>query len=595
MTIQSNFPNIAPSLMLDFANMGQIDPRVTFARGTPAVYYNGSTTALAEQNLFTYSQDFEAWSIARATLTANTTVAPDGTTTGDTLTQTSTGIYGTPYKVFITSEATYTQSIYAKAGTASWLLLGEENSGKRAWFNVSAGTVGTVASGTTATITSAGSGWYRCTVTYTLSATGGTFINAIANGDNSTAGTGGTTLIIWGAQLEQRFAVSAYTVTGATSVTNYNPQLLLGGGGQPRFDHNPTTRESLGLLIEGQRTNLVLYSAQFDQTSMWSQANVTVSANTLIAPDGTLTSDKIILDSGSSQKRINFASGTYTANTYTLSVYAKAGEYGFLLLTLFDSGYKGAVFNLTTGVIGTTVNATPSITSVGNGWYRCVITATATSTLNNAASGFWPTATDGGVNGPAESAGNGFNGLYLWGAQLEVGAFATSYIETTTAAATRLADVTLMAGNNFSSWYNNEEGTFCTEVSFAVASYNISNTYHYECSDGTSSNRLIGYTGGSVASSFVAAYGTNDVSIGTAAAPAVNTSYRCGFFYQINNFAVTASAVAPVTDNSGQMPFVNRINIGSNYSSSESLNGWIKKLAYYPQAVTSAQLQALTS
>jgi hypothetical protein len=175
MSIQANFPAVKPSLLLDFANTKQLDNRITFTRSTPAVYYDGKTTAMAEQNLYTSSQQFANWNNARISTTTDTTVAPDGTTTGDTITQASTSTYGTPYQQITTSAATYTQSIYVKAGTASWILLGEENSGKRAWFNVSAGTVGSVAAGVTATITSAGSGWYRCIVTYTLSATAGIF------------------------------------------------------------------------------------------------------------------------------------------------------------------------------------------------------------------------------------------------------------------------------------------------------------------------------------------------------------------------------------------------------------------------------------
>jgi len=599
MTISANFPNVKPSLLLDFANAQQLPPSVTFYRATTGAYYDGSTNALADQNLLIYSQDFNAWPIARATLTANTTVAPDGTTTGDTLTQTSTTTYGTPYRQFTTSEATYTQSIYAKAGTASWLLLGDENSGKRAWFNVSAGTVGTVASGTTATITSAGSGWYRCTVTYTLSATTGTFINAIANGDASTTGTGGTTLIIWGAQLEQRSAVTAYTVTDATSVTNYVPVLLTAGGGQPRFDYNPTTSESLGLLIEDQRTNLVLYSAQFDQTSMWSQANVTVSANATISPDGTLSADKIILNSGSSQKRINFATGTYTANTYTLSVYAKAGEYGFLLVALYDTTYKGAVFNLTAGTIGSTSGATPSITPVGSGWYRCIITVTTTSTLNNAPSGFWPTATDGGVSGPAESAGNGFSGLYLWGAQLEVNAVASSYIPTVAAAVTRAADYAQMTGTNFSSWFDLGEGTFYTELSLAnlnldqcVLGVNRSNSYEvgngllFRCGGSTTAISFGGYNSGS----------SGSLSPATSA----NTPFKMTGKYQTSTKLQAVQGNAGSVGSSSTLDYVgsgtNQLQISGYRNSTEPLNvARIKKIAYYPVAVSDAQMQALTS
>jgi hypothetical protein len=408
----------------------------------------------------------------------------------------------------------------------------------------------------------------------------------------------GENIYAWGAQLEARSTATAYTATTTQPITTYIPVLLTAGGGQPRFDHNPTTSESLGLLMELQKTNLIINSTTFDSQTV---TNATVFSNAIIAPDGTLTGAMIQDNSTNGQHGILRTYSVTGGVTYTNSVYLKMGtqRYVSLLYPTATSTALWATFDLLTGTITGAWADGATMTAVGNGWYRVSgvtgagASATAVLQLQFNSTGVnpsWPATTQ-----PAAYAGIG-SYFYAWGLQGEAGAFPSSYIATSSAAATRASDVATMSGSNFSSWYNGSEGTFYTEVSFPVASYNTSNTYHFECSDGTSNNRLIAFTGGNVASLFVTPYGqTGAVSIGSGTTPSPNVSYRCGFFLETNNFAVTASAAAPVTDNSGLTPAVNQINIGSNYSSTEQLNGWMKKLAYYPQAVTSAQLQALTS
>ena len=80
MSISSLYPTTRPSLVLDFANTKQLDPRITFARPTTATYYDGKTVAKAEENLLKYSQEFNnaAWTKQNATVTANSIAAPDG-------------------------------------------------------------------------------------------------------------------------------------------------------------------------------------------------------------------------------------------------------------------------------------------------------------------------------------------------------------------------------------------------------------------------------------------------------------------------------------------------------------------------------------
>jgi hypothetical protein len=570
---------------------------------------------LAEQNLILYSQEIDnaAWSKVNSTATGNSTAAPDGTTTADTLTPNATNgfhychIDGTAIS---NTGPVQTHSVYVKANGYTKVGLREGAvSGASATFNLT--TVAVISQNSTAStvsnsaITSVGNGWYRISTTYTGSGLSRIEVwilpDSYTTGDVTSfswAGNGTSGMFIWGAQVAARSILTAYTATTTSVVSTYVPVLLTAGGGQPRFDHNPTTSESLGLLFELQKTNQITYSTDF---SLQSVTNANVYNNAIIAPDGTLTGAMIQDNSTNGQHGIIRTYAVTSGQNNTTTVYLKYGtqRYVSLVYPSATSTRLWATFDLLNGTITGSWANVATITAVGNGWYRCSVVEAAGATgsayleLQFNSTGVnpsWPTTTQ-----PAAYAGIG-SYFYAWGMQGEAGAFPSSYIPTTSAAATRASDVATMSGSNFSSWYNNSEGTFYTEVSFALAPYNVSNTYHFECSDGTSNNRLIGFTGGSVASLFVTPYGqTGAVSIYTAAAPSVNISYRCGFLIETNNFAVTASAVVPQTDNSGLMPAVDRMNIGSNYSSTEQLNGWLKKLSYYPQAVTSAQLQALTS
>jgi hypothetical protein len=231
----------------------------------------------------------------------------------------------------------------------------------------------------------------------------------------------------------------------------------------PRFDHNPATGESLGLLVEEARTNLQIYSEQIDNAA-WTKNNTTVTANAITAPDSTLTADRLLETATTSSFYVaNFGGATATPGTYTASVFAKGDGSGRLLnMTLQQSGvYRQSYFNLSTGTVSNVdVSLTASIQALSNGWYRCSVTGTSSSTTTL----FLYSAAAAGDNSVyAVRAGSASAGLFLWGAQLESGTFPTSYIPTAGATVTRAADVASITGANFSSWYNNGQGSFSAE------------------------------------------------------------------------------------------------------------------------------------
>jgi hypothetical protein len=175
--------------------------------------------------------------------------------------------------------------------------------------------------------------------------------------------------------------------------------------------------------------NLALQSQTFDNAS-WTKNRSSITANAVAAPDGTITADKLVENTDNSTHYIvqGIATGLSTTGgqKFTFSVYAKAGERSHL--RMYDNNQNTSadtIFNLTTGAI---TSGPGSITSVGNGWYRCSITPTcdfsATSTVFLLL-----------YNGSTDTyTGDGTSGIYLWGAQLSVGPYPLDYTPTTSAA-----------------------------------------------------------------------------------------------------------------------------------------------------------------
>jgi len=167
------------------------------------------------------------------------------------------------------------------------------------------------------------------------------------------------------------------------------------------------------------RRNLLTYTEQFDN-SVWGKARSSVASNVVVAPDGTLTGDKLVEDTSVTLSHYTVQSVTTTAATHSTSVYAKAAERSWMLLENVTAGYS-AYFDLASGLVGTISGGTASITSVGNGWYRCSITGTATAASN--AFRIYVAQS----NNTVAYTGDGTSGIYTWGAQLELGSTASTY------------------------------------------------------------------------------------------------------------------------------------------------------------------------
>jgi hypothetical protein len=179
--------------------------------------------------------------------------------------------------------------------------------------------------------------------------------------------------------------------------------------------------------------------------------------------------------------------------------------------------------------------------------------------------------------------------MFMWGMQLEAGAFATSYIPTVASTVTRAADAASMTGTNFSSWFNAGEGTFYTDAQTYFALINGTTTVYYAFLD---TNNYIAEKIHTDQHMRVVYNGTTVVNF-SGGTEAINTFHKVAGAYKTNDFALSLNGATVVTDTSGNVPTgLTTFNIGF---STGYLNGTIKKLAYYPIRLSNTNLQALTS
>ena len=417
------------------------------------------------------------------------------------------------------------------------------------------------------------------------------------------------------------------TFTRASTATFVGADGLIqtAASGAARFDHNPATGESLGLLVEEARTNLTLYSGDFSQAH-WSKFLLSIfTANTIIAPDGTLTGSFIAFQNATSL--LSSAQGlqpntAISPGTNTLSCFAKIGTARYLALGLTNNSGETstAVFDLQTGTVNGagshpffTVNGT-SMVNVGAGWYRCSLTSTyaagMASHISSSTSGL------SGLYG-RDVSGNGTSGIYVWGAQVEAGSFPTSYIPTTSSTVTRAADVASMTGTNFSSWFNSGVGTFFTDSSndqltsnIARSAYNQFNTVAFSLGSGSGRvyTPILAYLSNNTIFASLFQFNGGGTDWGPALQNTISNTANVRkvavFTDTTNNVAglctagqinVASKPVDPTRTGMLSYSLAQSMVIGYNSDYYGNYMGRIKRLAYYPARLTDTQLQALTA
>ena len=348
---------------------------------------------------------------------------------------------------------------------------------------------------------------------------------------------------------------------------------------EPRFDHNPTTGESLGLLVEEARTNRHTYSEQFDNAA-WGKNGATITSNATTAPDGTTTADKFASTSGAALIYVQQADYTLTNGaSYTRTVFAKASEISILNIQVGNTTTGTVVVqaNLSTG----TATNGGVVTTLANGWFRISYSYTQSGTLGD----FY-------LKLPANTVAG--SGVFVWGAQIEAGSFPTSYIPTEGSSRTRAADTATITGTNFTSWYNQSQGTIFASVR-TVTPASVANGF-LQLTDGTPNNRIEiqQQNSGDAFPRIAGVYRYLNSTTGSFLNQETGwntdgaTVDNWAFGYDSSGFRLQTKFDATPSTGSGTFP-QNLTNFLIGHG------GTIGRLTYYPVRLPNAQLQVLTT
>jgi hypothetical protein len=377
---------------------------------------------------------------------------------------------------------------------------------------------------------------------------------------------------------------------------------------EARFDHDPVTGESLGLLIEEERTNLFTQSQTF---STWTHINgveFTLTPNAGTAPDNTNTATKLTETATTSVHRVAF--GINLTGTYTMTVFAKAAERNILTVSPASTGGGASpvYFDLANGTISASLGSAQSaaIQELPNGWYRCTVT-------DGMASFGSPFVGVAAVSGTESYTGDGTSGIYIWGAQLEAGSFATSYIPTSGSTSSRASDVAEIKGNN---WLNTWSTSGSGNSIYAEGSINYTTDAPYP--GGPLLYTMDGFSSGltKVWYSYLEAVrgpidgvgsggGAVDLFHGAVTSRGPGTFKSCMTFDVPNNrlqsawntvLSSSASSAASFNDmwTAGSNP---RLTIGGKYIGDDrrAWCGCIRRITVYNAGLTNAQLLAFTT
>jgi hypothetical protein len=497
-------------------------------------YYNPSTV----KNLVGFTELLTTgWTNTDTTDSQVAEAAPNGS--ANSIEVTATAGNGTLLASLSLLASPYTFSIWLKRKTGT-------------------GTVEITVDGTTYVTAAVTSDWQRFSTTLTPSAgTKTPGIRLVTSGD---------AVYAWGAQLSDSASLDAY-------VPNFGAAPSAAAAHGPRLDYDPVTLAAKGLLVEEARTNLAQYSAQFDnaywtKTSSGTGSVPVVTANAGAAPDGTMTACRIqfALNGGTTASDASTLAGavTYTAATYTGSVWLKSNTGSNQTIVLLIENAQIAVLTVT-----------PT-------WQRFTQIRSCTGLLSNF-----------GLRARGTFTGDTTD-LLVWGAQVELGSFATSYIPTAAASVTRNADVASVGVSQFP--YSATEGTlvFSGDVLGATSA---NNTYQWMI-NGDASNYSRGWVflGAPTTTRFGVTSGGTDQADITLGSLTPNTVFKTASAMKANDFAAVRNGGTPGTDTSGSMQATaTTLFLGCGNNSLQQLNGHIRQITYIPRRLTNAELIARTS
>ena len=316
-----------------------------------------------------------------------------------------------------------------------------------------------------------------------------------------------------------------------------------------RVDYDGTASS---LLVEPQRTNLLPYSEDF--TTWTTTGSAEVTPNTTISPDGTQNADTLNLLAGNYFYKVL----TTGAGTFTLSCYVKVAS-GTLDFKMQSFGADGAI---SSGVFTATTN-----------WQRFEFTTTITAN-----SGFYPVQVSGLVGGDFQ----------IWGAQVEAGSYATSYIPTDGGTVTRVQDQYSKTG--ISNLINSEEGVLFVEM---AALTNDTSFRAMSISDSTTSNRItLVYNGGIRAFNVVGGSVSSNINYSTT----ITTTQKIAIVWSSSSFAlwVNGSKINSQSGISIPSSTLNKLSLDQG-NGGNNMFSKVKQLQVFKTALTDTELETLTT
>jgi predicted secreted protein len=355
-----------------------------------------------------------------------------------------------------------------------------------------------------------------------------------------------------------------------------------------RFDHDPVSPFACkGLLIEESRTNLIIQSEDF--SSGWATTRASISVNQTVSPTGATTADKLITDTSvSNNHRVDKVSVSLSLNTvYTFSIYAKAGEYSGLALGVGAAVSQLVDYSLagSGSVTRTSAGASGTIQQLSNGWYRCTCTFTSDLVLASHRACVFI-----GQSGTVFTyTGDGTSSISIWGAQLEAGAFVTSYIPTTTVGLARSADVCSITGANFTGMYNQTEGSMLVDAFTPASGARI--VVSADNDSTTEVNKI--FTNATLSAVEVVDNSAQQAAL-LPGSIVSNTAFKLASAYKLNDFAASRNGATVVTNAGGTLPTPNQLKIGYE-KAGNTMCGCVASLRYYKKRLPDAKLQAITA
>jgi hypothetical protein len=482
-------------------------------------------------NLVTHSEDFSntAWSKTSfgtgvvPVVTANNAISPDGTQSASRVVFGTGGGTTSSEESFVTDTisttigVSYTESVYLKGdvGGEQILMRGAGGSGY-----------------TTLTLTTE---WVRYEATEVETYDTTTYFQiGLRQGLGGVVINSDITVYAWGAQVETGSVATSYIPTSGSTVTRAKDDLEI-----------------------RDRTNLVTYSEDFSQ---WTPENATTATTLLSGPISGQNASKFIPTATIERQGLTIVqTGT---GDMVISVFAKKGEYDVLQITDAVNGASFVNFDLTSGTVGSSNTMVGEIQSFGNGWYRCISKFNSSSSIIRIRLSVAESSTDGRL---LHFAGNGTDGLYLWGAQRETGSVATSYIPTSGAAASR---------NTFSDFFNSGgDGTFYAEF---VPRELLSEQWYLLA--GQDNDRRFMYSNAN--NPGLNAYdGTSSKGYGNMVANQLN---RAAFTYTSTTHEASLDGSTTTSSvSNGNYSTTSRLYLASP-SNDKQMNGHLKRLIYWP-------------